>query len=89
MSAKINTTGQLRSFLAEKLIDLSEGRLAPEKAVQITKMSAQITESFYSELKAQRVAKELKSDIPSLGDLNLGGKSDKSEIAAGNQTKSA
>ena len=69
---KIETAGQLRSFLSDMMIGVKNGHLAPDKAGQITKMAAQINESLYAELKAARVFNELKRQVPDFGKLPLG-----------------
>ena len=71
---RIDTAGQLRRFLADMLVGVKNGHVAPEKASQITKMAAQINESLYAEIKATRVLSDLKKQVPEFGDLPIGEK---------------
>lgn len=72
MSKSISTTGELRKFLAETILEVKSGKIGLEEASRITKLAAQINEGFYSELKAQRVAAELGTDAKPLGELPIG-----------------
>lgn len=67
---QIKTTGQLRSFLADTMVKVAEGKISIEKASQIHKTAGQITESFYAEVKAQALAIALGrvADAPKMGD---------------------
>lgn len=71
-TAGIKTTGQLRGFLADLLVGIKNGHVAVDRASSITKMAAQINESFYSEIKIARFNNDLKKDTAALGDLALG-----------------
>ena len=55
---KIETVGQLRSFLCESIVDVRNGNIRVEIASQINKMAAQVNESFYSECKVARTMKD-------------------------------
>lgn len=68
----LQTTGKLRSFLVDKLPMIADGSLSVERAAQITKMAAQINESFYSEIKIAEVQKMLSGKVESLGCLKIG-----------------
>lgn len=76
--AKIQTTGQLREFLATMLLGVKNGDVDQEKARGITKMAAQINESFYSEIKIAKVQLEAGKKITDLGALPIG---EKPEVA--------
>lgn len=67
----IKTTGQLREFLVDLLVGIKNGHVAVDKASNITKMAAQVNESFYSEIKIARVNKELGLVPAKLGDLPI------------------
>jgi hypothetical protein len=70
---KISTTGELREFLAETLVSVQEGKIEPDAARNITKMAAQINESFYSEIKIAKVLLEANqtNSVEKLGSLPL------------------
>lgn len=72
MSLKIKNTGELREFLADMLIGIKNGHLEPDKARNITKMAAQINESFYSEIKIAKVQMEAGHEATKLGLLPIG-----------------
>ncbi len=72
MASKLQTTGQLRDFLASMLLGVKNGDIDHDKARNITKMAAQINESFYSEIKIMKVKLEAGHAIATLGDLKLG-----------------
>lgn len=75
----IATTGQLRSFLAQTIEDVKSGSIDLDKAARITKLAAQINESFYAEVKIAQVAADLmRPDLSekALGQLPLHGTDD-------------
>jgi hypothetical protein len=55
----IETTGQLREFLATMIVGVKNGTVDVDKASRITKLAAQINESLYAEIKIARVRVEL------------------------------
>ena len=71
MSVKLKTTGELRDFLAQMLLGVKNGDLDLDKASRITKMAAQIHESFYSEIKIAKVQLEAGNQVAALGSLPL------------------
>lgn len=71
MSSKLKTTGQLREFLVDMMVGVKNGILDTEKARNVTKMAAQINESFYSEIKIARVQREAGIAVSDLGDLPI------------------
>jgi hypothetical protein len=73
MSTSIKTTGQLREFLVKMMLCTKEGSIDADKARNITKLAAQINESFYSEIKIAKVMTEAGNlgDIAKLGDLPI------------------
>lgn len=71
--SKITTTGQLREFLASTLNGVANGTFDLEKAKNVVKLSQQINESFYAEIKVARVQHDLGNDNAKLGDLQLKG----------------
>ena len=73
MSTKIVTSGDLREFLATMLLGVKNGDLDVEKARNITKMAAQINESFYSEIKIAKVEMEAGKEMRKLGSLMING----------------
>jgi hypothetical protein len=74
MSSAIKTTGQLREFLVGLAVGVKDGTVEPDKASRITKLAAQVNESFYSEIKIARVQREAGVEAAELGDLSIGGK---------------
>jgi hypothetical protein len=66
---KIKTTGELREFLCEIAAGVEAGKVEPEKARNITKLAAQVNESFYSEIKVQQTAIQAGQQVVGLGDL--------------------
>lgn len=69
---QIKTTGQLRAYLADLLVGIKNGHIAVDRASSITKMAAQINESFYSEIKIARIHNELHKATADLGALAIG-----------------
>lgn len=67
----IRTTGELRAFLAQALEDVKDGTLEPERANRITKLAAQINESFYSEIKIVKILGEAGTAVSQLGELPI------------------
>lgn len=55
MAKSIKTTGELREFLVNMMVGVKDGDVKPDEARNITKMAAQINESFYSEIKIAKV----------------------------------
>jgi hypothetical protein len=72
MDARLKTTGELRVFLADMLLGIKNGHVEPERARNITKMAAQINESFYSEIKIAKVQLEAGKELADLGNLTIG-----------------
>jgi hypothetical protein len=68
---KIASTANLRSFLGQMLPKIEAGTLSVDKASAISKMAAQINESFYSEIKIMRVSFDMKKEVHVLGDLSI------------------
>jgi hypothetical protein len=71
MAATIKTSGQLREFLSDLLIEIRNGKIEPETARNITKMAAQINESFYSEIKLAKLMAEVGKEAVGFGDLPI------------------
>lgn len=67
----IKTTGDLRKFLAGALLAVRDGGMTPEIASRVTKLAAQVNESFYSEIKIQKVRLEAGLELGKLGALQL------------------
>lgn len=68
----MKTTGDLRQFLADSIMAVKNGHMDAQKARDVTKMAAQITESFYSEVKVAKTMKELGRSVKELGELPIG-----------------
>ena len=69
---KIKTAGNLRDFLCEALELIEAGDMSPETARSIVKVSAQINESIYAELKHKKIQLEMGQQTEELGSLRLG-----------------
>jgi hypothetical protein len=67
----IKTTGELRRFLVATIEAIREGTIDVETASQISKMAAQVNESFYSEIKLARTKSEMRLRVDSFGELNI------------------
>lgn len=73
MAAKIQTTGELREFLVSMLIGVKNGDIDESKARNITKMAAQVNESFYSEIKISKIQLDAGKQVSELGSLKING----------------
>lgn len=71
MPDAIKTSGELREFLAQSMESVRSGELAIDRASQITKLAAQINESFYSEIKIARTSSEAGRKVAELGRLPI------------------
>lgn len=71
MASKIQTTGELREFLAMMLLGIKNGDVSHDEARSITKMAAQINESFYSEVKIAKAAIEAGKVAEEMGRLPI------------------
>lgn len=71
MANSIKTTGQLREFLTNMIVGVKDGHIDSDKARNITKMAAQINESFYSEIKIAKVQIEIGAEAAKLGELAI------------------
>lgn len=70
--SQIKRTGDLRQFLADSILAVKEGGMDLQKAREITKLASQINESFYSEVKIAKTAKEMGQSSVPMGDLKIG-----------------
>lgn len=70
--AKITTTGDLREFLCAAINGVGNGTMDTDKARNITKLAAQVTENLYAEAKIAKLQTELGAHVSGLGDLSLG-----------------
>lgn len=67
--AKITNTGQLRDFLCTCINGVANGTVDAGKARDITKLAAQVNESFYSETRVAKTQVELGREASELGKL--------------------
>ena len=72
MSGQIKTTGDLRDYLAKIMVSVGNGTCATDKAREIVKVAGQINESFYSEVKVQRLKMDLKQESEKFGEMTVG-----------------
>lgn len=75
MKHKIGTTGELREFLVNMMVGVKDGDIDIARAQQIGKLAAQVTESFYAELKTAQVQTSLGKTAVELGSLQIAGAS--------------
>lgn len=68
----LNTTGALRTFLAEQMVGVQTGAVDVAKASQIVKLAGQINESFYAEIKASQVRGKAGASAEEFGKLKIG-----------------
>jgi hypothetical protein len=66
---EIKTASDLRGFLADVLVGIRDGKITPEKAGAISKVSAQINQSLAMEVSAALQLRRM--DQESLGGVNL------------------
>lgn len=69
--AKITTTGDLREFLCSMINGVANGTVDPEKARNITKLAAQVNESFYAEVKVMKTKVDMKEQVNKFGELQV------------------
>lgn len=70
--AKITTSGGLREFLCSAINSVGNGTMETDKARNITKLAAQVTENLYAEAKIAKLQVELGAEASKFGSLNLG-----------------
>ena len=70
---EIKTTGDLRNFLSQLLLDVKSGAIEPDKASKITKISSQINENFYAEIRVAKTYLESGAPLPDLGAIPING----------------
>lgn len=68
----IQTTGQLREFLAMAILGVKNGDLSVDKASQIHKLAGHINDSLYSEAKLAAFIAHAGGNPPTLGHLPIG-----------------
>lgn len=71
MANSIKTTGALREFLVNIMLGVKDGNVKIDEAARITKLAAQVNESFYSEIKIAKVAIETGAVATELGKLPI------------------
>lgn len=69
--ARIQTTGQLRQFLADSILAVKDGGMKVAEAVAIKKMAEEVNESLYAEVKVARLQKDLERQVDEFGKLPL------------------
>lgn len=69
--AKIKNTGDLREFLCSTINSVANGTIDTDKARNITKLAAQVNESFYSEIKIAKTMIEMGKPTSDLGSLPI------------------
>lgn len=67
----MKNTSDLRKKLALTLEQVSSGDLTIEQGLAVTKVAAQINESFYSEVKVAALSSSLGRYVTKLGDLKI------------------
>jgi hypothetical protein len=69
---KIETTGQLRTMLANAAKGVLNGDLDVDKATALHKLAKNISDSLYSETKIAMFQNEVGGKIVKLGELKIG-----------------
>lgn len=70
---QIKTTGDLREFLVQMMVGVKNGDLDVQEANSINKLASQINESFYSEIKTNKLRQETGETMRKLGDMPING----------------
>lgn len=70
--SKITNAGELREFLCSAINGVANGTFDTQKAKEVVKLSSQINESLYAEVKVAKLQIELGREASKMGDLNLG-----------------
>jgi hypothetical protein len=70
--ARLNKHGELRQYLADCMLAVRDGDMAVEKASVTMKLSREITENYYAELKMHKLCLEMGAQPPQLGDAPIG-----------------
>ena len=76
MASKINTTGKVRSFLADTLENIQNGAIEVEKAHAIVKMANQIHQSLQAEAKIMKIRADAGQAVGKLGHMEVGESTD-------------
>lgn len=71
MAKNIQTVGQLREFLVNTMLGVKDGSIKIDEASRITKLAAQVNESFYSEIKIAKTMLEAGQEAIALGKLPI------------------
>lgn len=71
MAKSIQTTGDMREFLVNMMIGVKNGHTDADTARNVTKLAAQVNESFYSEIKIARIQMEAGQEAAKLGSLPI------------------
>lgn len=71
-NVQLKTSGHIRDYLAEAIIKVGSGEMGLDEANRITKLVAQVHESFYSEIKILKTQFEMGEKREKLGNLSLG-----------------
>lgn len=67
----IKTTGELRAFLADTIEKVASGELGVDRAAQIQKLSGQLTESMYAEVKVSALRIQLGRHAGEFGEMSV------------------
>lgn len=70
--SKIRTSGDLREFLCSAINSVANGTMETNKARDITKLAAQVTENLYAEAKIAKLQIDLGAEASKFGQMNLG-----------------
>ena len=71
MRNKLKTTGDLRRFMADTMLEIKNGTVEEGVARNLIKMSAQLNESFYSEAKIAKLKLEAGEAMDKFGQLSI------------------
>jgi hypothetical protein len=68
-NVKIKKTGDLRKFLVEAMEKLESGNISVDIGSGLAKLGREVNNSFYAEIEAMRIKKELGQTAEKMGQL--------------------
>lgn len=68
---RIENVGQLRAFLWDVMVQLSDGSCEPDTATRIVKLATQVNESYYAEAKVAAARLAMGHVISELGTMPI------------------
>lgn len=72
VAKSLKTTADMRQFLADLMVGVKNGHADLDVASRITKLAAQVNESFYAEIKVAKIRADAGEQMIGLGDMPIG-----------------